>query len=352
MRKVVFIFSFCLIFILAYTQEDKVGQTKPLNKNSGRVLKLKEIMRITDEQGGFYFRYPYEMHIDSEGSIYIMDHNQLLRFNEKGKLLNNYYRKGQGPGELISIKNYILNKNHIIVYDYLLNKFIWFDKNGPCVKEYRLPIKFFSGILLLFKNNKYYFIKYSIPAARGITQQLYNLVELSYDGNIYKHLIRFTVKYYVEDINGNGRRGYKIVRFISKIYQKRYLIVSHTSEYLIKIYDFEKNCISKIFSRKYERVKFKKKPNLNQYKNTPKIRYENDIKDILTFKDKIWVVTSTENINKEILIDTFDFEGNYLDNFYLNLKGSILATHKNYVFVRERDKYDNAVIVKYMFTDR
>ena len=51
------VFSFILIFPL-WTQQVIENPEKPLAKNAGRVLKLQEIWRITDNSSEFYFKSP------------------------------------------------------------------------------------------------------------------------------------------------------------------------------------------------------------------------------------------------------------------------------------------------------
>ena len=56
MKKTILLFSFPLIFnSVIYVQEIIENPEKPLSKNVGRVLKIKEAMSIVDEPGKFYF---------------------------------------------------------------------------------------------------------------------------------------------------------------------------------------------------------------------------------------------------------------------------------------------------------
>lgn len=354
LKKSTIILFLCLLIIGSVQSQDfNLDQTKPLSDNPGRLIKLSETMRISDSQGGFFFRYPQIMNIDINGDIFLMDFNQLLRFNQKGKMLHNYHREGQGPGELIQMKNYILYEDFIILCGNRPNKIIWFEKNGTLKKEFRIYKNFFSLKLISYRNNKYYFINSFIPnikTNKALVDAPKSIIEISGDGNDVRYLTSFPVKTFVVKYDG-GRSSQGICIFISSVHEDRYLVLCHTPEYLIKIYDFEKNQILKTFSRKYERVKEDKPDDSSIVVGMKKIeefkkKYAQDIKDIFAVKDKIWIVTSTEN-NKGTLIDIFDYLGNYLDNFYLKLKGKILAIHDNHIFCRERDENENAIIVKY-----
>lgn len=47
--------------VLVNTQAQQIIENpeRPRSSNAGRVRKVEEIFRITDESGEFYFRYPY-----------------------------------------------------------------------------------------------------------------------------------------------------------------------------------------------------------------------------------------------------------------------------------------------------
>ena len=99
MRKIVLLLL--PLFILTsviYTQEIIENPEKPLNKNAGRMLRLQEVFRITDESDDFYFKAPQSLKVDSEGNFLIIDDNQILKFSTDGRFLRNLFKKGQGPG--------------------------------------------------------------------------------------------------------------------------------------------------------------------------------------------------------------------------------------------------------------
>ena len=43
----------------------------------------------------------------------------------------------------------------------------------------------------------------------------------------------------------------------------------------------------------------------------------------------------------------FNNEGQYVDNFYLNIKGSLLTSYEDFIFMRETDDDGNISVVKY-----
>jgi hypothetical protein len=69
----------------------------PLAKNAGRVLKLREVWRITDEGGAFYFKSPHNLQIAKNGSIFIADREQLLPLLDKIKIISKDGKSEKDP---------------------------------------------------------------------------------------------------------------------------------------------------------------------------------------------------------------------------------------------------------------
>lgn len=102
-------------------------------------------------------------------------------------------------------------------------------------------------------------------------------------------------------------------------------MVSHTQEYAIKILDLKEGRVERIFRRNYKRIKApekvgEKKPRVtidNKTYTAPPQKYQEDIKNLFVQDDQLWVMTSTVNKRRGVLIDVFDREGRYVDNFFL-----------------------------------
>ena len=69
---------------------------KPLSEDAGRIVLLKEVMKISEVGNSYYFKYPCNLKVAPDGSLFVQDHDQLLRFDKTGKFLHNYFKKGQG----------------------------------------------------------------------------------------------------------------------------------------------------------------------------------------------------------------------------------------------------------------
>lgn len=91
-------FLILLMFLISstFSQEVIENTENPLNPNAGRVLKIEEVFRISDESGEFYFKYPRNLKISPDGTIFICDENQLLKFDDNGNFKQNFFKKRAG----------------------------------------------------------------------------------------------------------------------------------------------------------------------------------------------------------------------------------------------------------------
>jgi hypothetical protein len=351
MRKFVLLFLSFFIFSSAIlTQTIIENLEKPLSKNAGRVLKLEEIFRINDIGADFYFKRPLKLKIASDGIIFIVDEEQLLKFSADGKFIKNLYKKGEGPGEIARYFHFSLYKDDIYIYDFA-RKIIHTDRDGNLIKEF--PSKSerhrdFLGVT----DSKLIFMKYHFPV-KVKKSKLYDiehtLVLVSKDGETEKETQVFAVKTFLAP----RARSFWAYRYSTLSDDRRYLFVSHTMEYLIKILDLEKGEVTRIFNRKYRRIKYVKewmKEFLKRH-NAPGKKYKDDILGLFICKDHLWVKTSTKDKNKGILIDVFNKEGRFIDSFFLNLKGSLVAIHEDFIFVKEQDEDGNISFVKYRIVE-
>jgi len=175
-------------------------------------------------------------------------------------------------------------------------------------------------------------------------------------------LFSIPVKMYL--VGEKGARGSFDVAELHFVFsQERYLILAHTERYGIEIYDLTTGKIVREFSRKYQkkeipshlRDRFSRGMvtlNGTGYKKPPP-EYFNDIRGLLVFKGKIWVVTSTVDEKKGVLIDVFDFEGKYSDAFYLRLGERTdyylpnWYVHGDFLYTIEQPPDDDPLVVKY-----
>jgi len=102
--------------------------------------------------------------------------------------------------------------------------------------------------------------------------------------------------------------------------EDRYVYLSSTQDYLIKLLDLEKRGIVQAFRRAYKHVPFEPKVSEKQwYRDHGYPDHYNDVQKLLVHGDYLWVLTSTIEKDKGILTDVFNGKGNYVDCFYLPL---------------------------------
>ena len=56
--------------------------------------------------------------VDSEGNLWIADNKsyRIRKYNQKGKLILSFGRRGQGPGEFMRIRSFVFDKKRNTIY--------------------------------------------------------------------------------------------------------------------------------------------------------------------------------------------------------------------------------------------
>ncbi len=299
---------------------------EPLSKNAGRVIQLTEELRITDDQGEFYFKWPGNIKIAPDGGLFIEDEDQFLRFDSNGQFIANLFMKGQGPGEFENIINYLFSGDEIIVLQSRPNKIVRMDMSGKLISEFR-PETMVSEMFTRF-GDKLIAAHSSFPKLEKAGEEpeiidiTWNLKRVTEDGKVESTALEFPVKWYAQRLEKAIIANY-IVDFTAKPFLDRFLVVHHTQEYLLKLLDLESQKIVKTFTREYERVRYRPdetgrvEVSPGSFTLVPPVDHLNDVQKIFVQKDKIWAMTSTVDEDKGFLVDVFNRNGEYMDNFYL-----------------------------------
>jgi hypothetical protein len=361
MKKMMAIGSALLLSsLLASAQQVVENPAKPLSKNAGRVIELKEVLKITDEGGEFYFKGPRISAVGPDGSIFVQDNQQILRFDKEGKFVRNYLKKGQGPGEMIYAGPLILGEKGLCIQVLNPPKLVWFDDAGRLLKEPALrPKGGMSLILFAMMKDVYYLYGSEFLQITGEPQYLdkpYWITAWTEGGEEPKSLSAFPVKTYIIS-SGTGATGmFTVGTFLAVPYQSRYLVIVHTSEYLLKVFDVESNAVIRSISRKYERIetppaKSKDKSEtvtlVGKTYPAPRQKYLNDISKVFIQNDAIWAATSTKDPKKGVLIDVFSAAGAYTDSFYLNVSTGQFEISGDFCYTVEKNTDETYAIKKY-----
>ena len=347
-----------LILILAYfsfPQEIIENPEKPLSKNAGRTLKLEEVLRITDESGDFYFRYPQDLKIAPDGSIFFRDEEQILKFSPEGEFVKNFYKKGQGPGEISGWNfPFAFYNDEIYVFDNNPRKIIHFNNVGNLIEEFSFRSEDYRGFYGVV-DGCFVFSKTIYPPVEERKPKLHDIKHLIFlvysDGKVKKESSVFPVKQFLGPNYGKSWASF----YAAISWDNKYLYVSHACEYEIDLLDINKGVVIRSFYRKYPRIKYKMKypgeEEFDKKHNAPKKKFEDDVFGLYLCKGNLWVETSTKDKNKGDLFDVFNEQGQFVDSFYIDLKGSLLAVYEDTIFVKETDEEENIQIVKYKIKD-
>ena len=329
----------------------------PPAPNAGRVLTLRELSRTTEQKGKFFFVEPINVFAGADGSVYVQEYRQFLKFNPAGKFVANLLRKGAGPGELNdNLTDVIVRKDDILLYSSNSLTLLRVDLNGKLLEDRRFAQ---SGIgsLLGVGGGKTWFLKWeriASPPVSGIAESPRRLVSVGARGEVTPTAVIMSLTE-----SRLLRRGGIGINSISRLTATwvgdRDVYLFHSPDYLIKQLDLETGTIVRSFRRPYDRVPYQAKPSAN-YPAESIPRFHNDLCRLLWHDGKLWAVTSTFDPKKGILVDVYSAEGKYLDNFWLPLfhlrrnnpqYWAPMAIHGNLLYVLEADEDDLIALVKY-----
>ncbi|MGB2907015.1 MAG: 6-bladed beta-propeller [Candidatus Aminicenantaceae bacterium] len=346
------VWSLVVLFLLMSAQEVIENPARPRDRSAGRILEIREELRITDEGGDFFFEYPHNVKVAPDGSIFLADRDLMLRFDKDGNFLHNYFKKGQGPGEMIYLRDYDFHEDKLFVIGSNPDKFLIYDFGGELLDEVVLhdtptflDFKFMTG-------GRLYFVKNEPPEQAdkpGVFDAPHVLISMDLAGQDLKDHLALPYQFFVSGgaISGMGR-------LTDVFYQERYWIIAHTEEYLVKFFDVGSQTLVRSFRRKYRRVKPPEDyrwPGIygrdGKRMGPPPPEFINDISALYIVDDRIWVRTSTRDEDKGFLIDVFDLEGAYVDSFFLNTSGRIVGTLGDRIFIQESGEDELLSIVKY-----
>lgn len=308
-------------------------------KNAGRVVVPQEVLAISDEgTSDYYFKWPRSLKTAPDGSLLLIDESQVLRFDKDGKFQHNFFKKGQGPGEVNNVSACLATEKNVIVHSPYPNKLVFFDLASQYDRE--IPIRSETRTMmtaLFFGGGAFYFETREFPRVKGDPDYVdspHAILAVNEATGAIKTLTSFVTRAFVVTSPGGGGGMFDITRLISVPFKQGLLALTHTEEYLLKIYDPEADKIIREFRRAYERVKpeplteEQKKGGLiidGKHYGPPELKFQNDVRNLLARGDEIWAVTSTKDKSKGVLVDVFDVAGVFRDCFWLKLPEAALA---------------------------
>jgi hypothetical protein len=322
---------------------------KPLAKDAGRVLKLAEAWRITDDSGDFYFKYPRELKIADDGTIFLAEEEQFLKFSPDGRFLKDLYRKGQGPGEIGGYFYFHVSAAALFIEDMSSQRFWRADLDGVYQAQIELASKDYRGFIGVLPEG-YLFLKTAWPPLGERTGKLmeilHTVVLVGWDGSEQRDLVTFRPKTYLApnagmswdpdiiELSPDGKRLYAV----------------HSRDYVIDVVDLPSGRISRRLSRAYGKVPHNEADHESEFRKrngSPKKEFEADVDGLFPVGDGLWAATSTVDKVKGRLIDVFDRDGRFVDNFYLGAGRMLMAVQEGVVFCQEKNEEETITVVKY-----
>ncbi len=352
-----------------------LGQTvieNPANPASGnpeRIVELKEVLRITDESGEFFFKSP-SIQVGPGGSVFVNDEQQILKFDSKGRFLRNYFHKGQGPGEVTSLSGFFPLPSGLMVHGINPPKMMRLAEDGSLVRESTLRSSLGSLRALGMSGDSYVFIASENPAAirpgtgSGVVVVRSHVFAWSEGQAAPDDKGSFPGEVFVIKIPGGGVASIWKSPRIAVPWGRGRLAVVHEEAYSIKVLDLASKAVVRVFRRPYERVK-RKEPQRSlcvngvQY-DLPPQKHEWDIEALSAVGGDLWVVTSTRDKDGNPLVDVFDDRGVYKDRFYVRrpaeagrffLQFSATAAIRDGCLYQVCDVEDSRSIIKYEIRD-
>jgi hypothetical protein len=322
---------------------------KPIAEDGGRVVNLREIWRISDAGGDFFFKYPYRMKIAADGSIFIQDHEELLKFSPDGRFIANLFKKGQGPGEMSPQFSYLLDGRDLIIYDSGQRRMWRADAEGRFLNDIPVEKAFRGFILGMYGDNFVYYLDEAHPAdARipGFADIPHMIGLLSKDGKTTVEFQPFFFKRYL--IPGGGMNWGNALKTLSL--DGRYLYGFHGRDYLIEVMDLDDGKIIRRFRRDYPRIPESETTEQREFRERmkiPKAEFKADIIGLIPDGSRVWAATSTEDPVKGRLWDVFDDRGRYVDCVFIGARRSLLRIAGDMIFVLERGEDETLSLVKY-----
>ena len=333
----------------ALPQATVENPAKPLAKDAGRLLALTEVWRITDESGEFYFKYPHDLKVAEDGSIFLADTEQFLKFSADGKFLGNLYKKGQGPGEIGREFTYHLRGRDLFVQDMNSQRFWRADLEGRFQESIILAGKNYRGFAAALPDG-FLFLKTVWPPPNERTGKLMEILEtvalIGQDGSEKREVAAFRPKTFLAP-----NAGMAWDPDILELSPDRALLYAvHSRDYVVEVIDLASGTLVRRIKRTYPKVAHVEadwEPDFRKKSGAPRLEFERDVQALFPVEAGLWVATSTDDKAKGRLIDVFDRDGRFVDSFCLGGGRYLMAVQQDAIYCREKNEDESLVIVKY-----
>ena len=298
---------------------------KPLSEKAGRVVTLKEEMRIKDTGAGFFFKNPYSIRVSPRGDIFIKDgQEQALQFDPQGHFVRNLFKKGQGPGELSTLGDIWASPDRLYLLGYP-PKILVYDYEGNLVQELPLRGGMLGGRFILADpaNLLVYGPSRPDPASgTGFMDIPWDITEIAPDGASLKTIGSFPIRTFQEVQEGGAVSGKAWNQLQVVALNGNSLFLNYTPEYMVDNFVKDKQATVLRFRRPYTRIKRSSGGGVSGSAGSgpPPPEFWPDIYALHIVDGHLWVQTWTVTEEKGILFDVFNSKGQYIDSFFIQSK--------------------------------
>ena len=326
--------------------------TNPDYPRDGKVtFNLIEEVSIGKEIGEeeYLLNRPFQIHVDNQGYIYVLDIRDchILVYDDMGKYVRTIGRKGQGPGEFMSLAFFDFSQDgRVFVNDYMNQRIIIFDREGNLLGGFKLE-DFYTGMLFA-SDGRVYFQKRSQKKEVELTsefqesQMITSVISMDSDGQNINRLIDIeteTIRSKAVEGSVLTVGGSRTERFVWALDPRGKLYVGFSKTYQITVLNADSS-VEFRFGREYTEVaneEHKENPRLNEFHPAffPNMLIDGD--------GNCWIRQFTPADFEGYLYDIFNHEGIFIKQavlsypLYMFKKGkaySMLVSEFDYPMVK------------------
>ncbi len=266
--------------IVVETVDEIKVLTNPDYPRDGKVaFNLIEEVSIGKDIGEeeYLLNRPFQMHVDNQGYIYVLDIRDchILVYDDMGKYVRTIGRKGQGPGEIMSLAYFDFSQDErVFVNDYMNQRIIIFDRDGNSLGGFKLEGSYLG--MLFASDSRVYFQKTSRKKEVELTseyqeiQMITSIFSMDSEGQNRNHLIDIetdTIRQRAVEGSVILVGGSRTERFVWALDPRGKLYAGFSKTYRISVLNAD-GSVDFRFGREYTAVaneEYKEKPSLNEF---------------------------------------------------------------------------------------
>ncbi len=334
--------------LLLVNCSNSVDNSISYNSKDYRIIQLQQVKHIPSEGDGYILKAPKQVLVSEDGSYFVCDKEQILKFSHDGKFLVNLYKKGIGPGEIIDKESFYtcgIHKDRFYLFSTTRKKLIVMDLHGKLIYERKLPVQ--RGIVRYLGqlNSQSIFAKRT-NIERSLNFWIDDIAISSLTDHSLSPIRRFRL---ITPIKTFNNKPFIVSRTFLHSLDNNKLFISHTPQYNIKVLNLKTGTSSKQIRRPYKSIETTISKDSNSV-----IFFRKDLFKIIYYKhaSHIWARTSTHmKEHQSFLWDSFDLNGKYNFSFVFSENDYFLGFCNELIIQSKSNNDYNPYIVFYKMLD-